>query len=301
MNNEMAYLLGMVTGNGEVQRGTTDTTIVIEIPHKKLETEFQKDVGIYVKASITDIRQVLEPLLGTALVFNQNANVSFISFTKQNEDYLMREILRYIGMATSHENMRISPEVFDFKEDERKQFIKGFADVTGYIRRSNYFFDKEMHRVYFEIPQNWELVADFCNLLRSVDIPVQNIDWGHPNMRDGNLKKYKEGKPDFWKKEHQVKVWANEYEPIGFAVIHKNEALESFAEEQITFIEVQKRKNVSDVTHRYYWELTGKKKEKPMHPGESDSFIPEEIRGNHYDSWKDIAKDLGYKEEDSEC
>lgn len=299
MNNEMAYLLGMITGNGEVQRGSHDTTIVIEIPHKKLETEFQRDVAIYVKASITDLRTILEPLLGTALIFSQSANVSYLSFTKLNEDYLMREIMRYIGHATSHENMRISKEVYSFTVDERKQFIKGFADVTGYIRRSNYFFEKEMHRVYFEIPQNWELVADFCNLLKSVDIPVQNIDWGHPNMRDGNLKKYNEGKPDFWKKEHQVKVWANEYEPIGFAVIHKNEALETFAKEQVIHIELQNKKP-SDVTHRYYWELVGKKKAKPEHPGENDSFIPEEIRGNHYDSWKDIASDLGYNEE-SEC
>ena len=76
MNNEMAYLLGMITGNGEVQRGATETTIVVEIPHKKLETEFQKDVGIYVKASLTDIREILEPLLGTGLTFTQNANVS---------------------------------------------------------------------------------------------------------------------------------------------------------------------------------------------------------------------------------
>lgn len=56
MNTEMAYLLGMITGNGEIQRGMTATTISIDVPHKKLETEFQKDVGIYVKASITDIR-----------------------------------------------------------------------------------------------------------------------------------------------------------------------------------------------------------------------------------------------------
>ena len=118
MNNEMAYLLGMVTGNGEIQRGVNETTVVIEIPHKKLESEFQKDVAIYVKASITDIWQVLEPLLGTSLKFNQSANVSYLSFSKSNEDYLMREILRYIGRATSHENIRISPEVFSFTEDE---------------------------------------------------------------------------------------------------------------------------------------------------------------------------------------
>lgn len=299
MNNEMAYLLGMITGNGELQRSATETTVVIEIPHKKLETEFEKDVKIYVKASVTDIREKLEPLLGASLSFTQNPKVSLLSFRKPNEDYLMREILRYIGSATSHENIRINPDVFKFTEDERKEFIKGFADVTGYIRRSNYFFDKEMHRVYFEIPHNWELVADFCNLLTSVDIPVQNIDWAHPNMRDGNLKKYNEGKPGFWKKEHQVKVWANEYESIGFAVLHKNEALDMFAEEEKVFIEMQ-GKNTADVTHRYYWELKGKRKEKPIHPGENDEFIPEEIRGNHYNSWKDIASDLGYKKEDDD-
>jgi hypothetical protein len=94
-------------------------------------------------------------------------------------------------------------------------------------------------------------------------------------------------------------VWANEYMPIGFAVIHKNEALELFANEQISFIENQ-NKNVSDVTHKYYWEMAGKKKIKPIHPSENDETIPLPIRGNHYDSWKEIANDLGYNE-DSEC
>lgn len=291
----MAYLLGMITGNGEIQRGPTETTISIEIPHKKMETEFQKDVGIYVKASITDIRSNLEPLLGTSLTFYQTSKVSFLSFRKTNEDYLMREVMRYIGNATSSDNIRIAPEVFQFTTDERKMFIKGFADVTGYIRRSNYAFTEPNYRVYFEIPQNWELVADFSNLLKSVDIPVQNIDWAHPNMRDGNLRKYNEGHPDFWKKEHQVKVWAVEYQPVGFAVIHKQEALDYFAEKQRIYIEVEKGKKTSEVTHRYYWELVMRKKLKPTHPGEIDSFLPEKIRGNHYDSWCDIAYDLGYK------
>lgn len=296
MNNEMAYLLGMITGNGEIQRGATETTISIEIPHKKLETEFQHNVGIYVKASITDMRGILEPLLGTALSFTQNKNISYLSFRKSNEDYLMREILRYVGHATSTDNVRISPEVFGFTTDERKMFIKGFADVTGYIRRSNYFFKEPQYRVYFEIPNNWELVADFCNLLKSVDIPVQNVDWGHPNMRDGNLKKYNDNKPDFWKKEHQVKVWAVEYQPIGFAVLHKQEALDYFANEHRLFIESQ-NKQVSDVTHRYFWEMRGKNKIKPRHPGEDDACIPEVIRGKHFNSWSEIAIEFGYNEE----
>ncbi len=297
MNVEMAYLLGMITGNGEIQRGPTETTISIEIPHKKLETEFQHNVGIYVRASITDIRQVLEPLLGTALSFTQNANVSILSFRKRNEDYLMRELIRYLGAATSSDNVRISREVFTFTFDERKQFVKGFADVTGYIRRSNYAFTEPNYRVYFEVPHNWGLVVDFSNLLKSIDVPVQAIDWAHPNMRDSNLKKYREGKPDFWKKEHQIKVWALEYQPVGFVVLHKQEALDYFAREQAQPY-IQAGKDPAERLHRYYWELTQRIKHKEHHPGEDDPFIPASIRGRHYDSWTEIARDLGYREDD---
>ena len=39
MNSEMAYLLGMIAGNGEIRRGDTETSFAIEIPHKKLKTD----------------------------------------------------------------------------------------------------------------------------------------------------------------------------------------------------------------------------------------------------------------------
>lgn len=295
MNREMAYLLGMICGNGEIKRGASETRIAIEIPHKKLATENNNDVRIYVRASITDIRSVLEPLIGTGLNFTQQDNCSIISFAKRNDEYLMREILRYIGTAVSHENIKIDDEIFSFTHDEKISFLQGFADVTGYIRRSNYFFKPYMHRVYLEVPHNWYLVSDICRLLKDVNIPVQTIDWAHPNMRDGNLVKYNEGKPDFWKKEHQIKIWANEFLPVGFAVLHKKEALIQFAAELMDGIKGE-GKDPEEVTHKFYWEGKGKNKTKPPHPGESDDFIPPEIRGNHYDSWKQIAEDLGYKE-----
>lgn len=54
-------------------------------------------------------------------------------------------------------------------------------------------------------------MIDVANLLKSLDIPVQTIDFGHPNFRDPKLKKYNEGKPNYWKKELQIKIWANEF------------------------------------------------------------------------------------------
>ena len=296
MNVEMAYLLGMICGNGEIQRTSVNTIISIDIPHKKLETEEIHDVKLYVKASIADIRNIIEPLIGAGLTFIQNASSTILSFVKPNTDYLIREINRFVGNAVSHNDISIHSDIFSCTLDERKEFLKGFADVTGYIRRSNAYFNEYEHRVYLEIPNNWQMVIDICNLLKSVDIPVQSIDWAHPNMRDGNLKKYNAGEINFWKKEHQIKIWANEFIIIGFGIIHKQQALEMFSDELIVaYIGINK--NLQKKTHKYYWESKRKSnKIKPIHPSENDELIPLKIRGKHFDSWVEIAKELGYYE-----
>ena len=97
MNADMSYLLGMILGNGEVQRGPSTTTVTIDIPYKNLYTDDMKDVAIYVKASIVDIRSIVEPLLDHSLVVTQTKHSTKLSFTKSNKEYVVREILRLIG------------------------------------------------------------------------------------------------------------------------------------------------------------------------------------------------------------
>ena len=290
MNNEMSYLLGMILGNGEIQQGASSTTVTIDIPFKNLYTDDLKDVAIYVKASIVDMRAIIEPLIGHNLVVTETKHSTKLSFSKPNEEYVTREILRLIGGGRHHSTMRMNPELFDITTDQKKALMKGIADVTGYIRKSNIAFGQEgAHRVYIEIPGNWYMVIDIANMLKAVDVPVQTIDFGHPNFRDGNLIKYNEGKPNFWKKEHQVKIFANEFLPIGFNVKHKQDALEKYSEELLEFIDPNK-------THKFYWEKSIRRGNKKIHPCENDPSLPEEIRGKHFDSWTDLARTLGYGE-----
>ena len=82
MNTEMAYLVGMILGNGEIQRGNRETTITIDIPYKNLYTDDLKDVAIYVRASVVDIRNIIEPLIGRDLVVTQSQHSTLLSFTK---------------------------------------------------------------------------------------------------------------------------------------------------------------------------------------------------------------------------
>ena len=281
---------GMILGNGEIQRGTRETTITIDIPYKNLYTDDLKDVSVYVKASTVDIRSIIEPLIGHDLTVTQSKHSTKMSFTKSNDEYVMRELMRLIGNGTHHSTMRMNPELFGITADEKKALLKGIADVTGYIRKSNIAFGQEgAHRVYIEIPGNWYMVIDIANMLKAIDVPVQTIDFGHPNFRDGKLVKYNEGKPNFWKKEHQVKIFANEFLAVGFNIQHKQEALEKYSEELLEFIDPAK-------THKFYWEKPIRRSVKPHHPGENDPYLPEEIRGQHFDSWTDLAKVLGYGE-----
>ncbi len=284
----MAYLLGMILGNGEVQQNSSETKITIDIPHKNLYTDDMKNTAIYVKASLFDIQAILEPLIGQHFIQSETKRSTKITFSKPNSEYVMREILRLIGSGTHHSTMKMNEELFSITTDEKKALLRGIADVTGYIRKSNIAFGQEgAHRVYIEIPGNWYMVIDIANMLKTVDIPVQTIDFGHPNFRDSNLDKYNEGKPNYWKKEHQIKIFANEFLPIGFNIKHKQEALEKYAEELLEFIDPEK-------THKFYWDKTIRRKNKPAHPSENDSSLPIEIRGKHFDSWQDLAGVLGY-------
>lgn len=290
MNTEMAYTLGMILGNGEIQRGNRETTITIDIPYKNLYTDDLKDVSIYVKASIVDIRGIVEPLIGHNLKISESLHSTKMTFTKPNDEYVMREILRLIGSGRHHSTMRMHPELFTMTADQKKALLRGMGDVTGYIRKSNIAFGQDgMHRVYIEIPGNWYMVIDLSNMLKEVDIPVQTIDFGHPNFRDAKLVKYNQGKPNFWKKEHQVKIFANEFMPIGFNIKHKQDALEKYSEELLEYVDPEK-------THKFYWEKSIRRTSKPIHPGENDPSLPPEIRGKHFESWTDLARYLGYGE-----
>ena len=290
MGNEMAYLIGMILGNGEIQQGRTETVVTIEIPHKNLQTDSNQDVQIYVQASLIDIERIIRPLLGTEINYSQERRSTKISFKKNNAEFVMTQILRYVGNGSHHAYMKMNDELFNITVDEKKSLLRGFADVTGYIRRSNIAYNMEgHHRVYLEIPRNWNMLIDMANMLKSIDVPVQTIDFGHPNFRDPNLAKYNSGNKTFWYKEHQLKIYANEFIKIGFNIKHKQEALEKLSEEILQVMTPAQ-------THKYYWDTNERLREKPIHPEENSELLPREIRGKHYDSWRKLAEELGYAE-----
>lgn len=312
-NAELAYLLGMIAGKGTIVRGNERTDVIIEISHKNLISEGM-DAKLSVRASLDDIRNTVEPLIGVRLLSTQSHYKTILRFTKDNHDFLIREINRYYGRLNSCKDFRIPKEVFDFSFDIKRQFVIGLADVTAHIRSSNSAFGIAYnHRAYIEIPVNWFMVVDIGNLLYDIDVPIHTIDWAHPNMRDPNLKYYNEGKHNAWFKEHQIKVFADEFEKVGFKIDHKMKALNKLAsnnrhewdkciQEKIKRAKTESNKEklkallgrIDLAHHKYYWQTKEVVRKKPIHPMEASEKIPDEIRGRHFDSWKEICAILGY-------
>ena len=312
-NAELAYLLGMIAGKGKIIRDNYQTSIIIEIPHKNLISEGM-NARLSVKASLDDIRNNLEPLLDTRISSAQIKSKTVIKFTKSNEDFLIREISRYFQRLNSCKDFRIPQEIISSSLDIKKEFMIGLADVTAHIRSSNVAYGLAFNqRAYIEIPVNWYLVIDIGNLLMDLDVPIHNINWGHPNMRDPQCKYYERGLHNAWFKEHQIKIFADEFEKIGFRIVHKMEALRRLADKNReewnkslrlkigrARSEAQKEKlkkmlgHIKLGHHKYYWETKSLEKPKVKHPMEDSDKIPQEIRGIHFNSWKEICSVLGY-------
>lgn len=299
LNPDLAYLLGMIVGKGKLIRDNKETKIIIDIPHKNLEIEGE-NTQLSVKASLLDIVGRLKPLIGTDMVWDvSKQNMAHITFSKPNGDYLIREINDYLKNKTTWRDFRIPTEVFIGSDDIKKEFLRGIADVTAHIRKTNIAWKDYENRVYIEIMTNWDLCIDIANLLKKLDIPIQTIRFAHPNIVDPNLKFYKKGNRNY--KEHQIKIWAEEFEKVGFNIEHKNKLLKIFAESNKKnwnkfAPKKYKGKPLSIIHHKYYWQTKTIEKRKPIHPDENHQSIPPKIRGKHFNSWKEIANELGYYE-----
>ena len=80
MNIEMAYLIGMILGNGEIQRGTKNTTVTIDIPYKNLYTDDLKVVKDLTKLGVN-----LEFKENTSKIFYIDLNKKLKKFEKRKD------------------------------------------------------------------------------------------------------------------------------------------------------------------------------------------------------------------------
>jgi hypothetical protein len=276
---DISYLLGLITGRGEIQSTNDVKKIVIDFQYKALEAKAitkKFDQKLHIQTSLDPIIYRLHNL-GINSVKNVTENNISVTLTWNTDDISWMFIKFLInGTRYNYHDFAVPDPIFETTDDNKREFLRGLCDVTAHVRKSN---NDQIgrNRVYIEISnRNWFLPTQLCQLLQSLDVPMQYIGWGHPNIRGGN--------GTSWAKEHQLKIYAEDFQNIGFYITHKNEALVELAEyNQENFSRPQ---NLCDGT------IT-RLKTKPPHECEMHEKLPAEINGQHFDSFKQICKCLG--------
>jgi len=290
LDPDVAYLLGLIVARGIIQLEGTLKTIMIAFPYKNLEVEGintvinQRDKLLISLDKIVDrIRELTD---ADVRKVEGESEVNLIIQTHK-ETMFIRNIRKLLRNRTNYYEFEIPPEIFEVEsEDIKKEFMRGYADVAGSARKSNR--DKQgRHRVYLDVlNRNWKLPIQICHLLQDhLGIPVNTIAYGHPNIRDPKLEEYNKGRRNAWAREHQIKIYADEFTKIGFYLEHKQRILEELADENKK--RGFTRHNFCDPCKPVRYRL------KPLHPEENSDLLPPEIRGKHFDNFRQICIALG--------
>lgn len=279
---DISYLLGLITGRGEILYNQDVKKIIIDFEYKSQKVTAGKldlNQKLHIQTSLDKVMVRLQNM-GIS-VAKDVAEKSLSLVLKWNKEDIAWLFIKFLinGTRFSYHDFLVPEPIFESSEINKKEFIRGIGDVTGYVRPSNYygFSEPYRHRVYLEITQkNWSLLPQLCHLLQSIEVPIQNINYGHPNLRDPKNKKGNR----FWAKEHQMKIFAEDYQKIGFYISHKEQALYELSEIN---------KSNFDNSIPLCNGTTNRNRVKPPHPDENDSDLPTKIRGKHIDGYKEIC------------
>lgn len=277
LTEDMAYFLGLVVGRGVIVRGTETNKLIIEFPFKNLEAQGitkKYDTQIHLSDSLDQIVNRLRKLGLNIRKESDRENKTVSLVIEWYGEDIAWQLLSYLldREHSDYHSFRIPRAIFESDKEKQKEFLRGYFDVTGYIRASNARFgQKDQQRIYLEVDhRNWFLVLDLARLFEIVGVPMESIDFGHPNFRDPEFKKA----AGFWAKEHQIKIFANQFLPIGSYLIHKEEVLKELAS-----------LNKTDLGEG---EKTIKVKEKSPNPEESSDKLPEFLRGKHFNHYTEL-------------
>jgi hypothetical protein len=287
LDEDIAYLLGMISVRGKLIDSPPNRAIQIEIPYtlkviKGLKKTYDRDV--YMKLEMYEFRQRIEELLATTVNVTVPGNIVYIVANFPGNSIAWRNLKKFLISGTNSINFHIPKEVLDSPETIKKSFIRGVADAAGGIDQGGAHPWNHKRRVIIAINGNWHFPIELCNLLQQdLKIPVNGILWGHPNIRDPQASNSNIGI-----REHQFRVYAEAFLPVGFDISYKAEMLKEFAEDDI-------KKNPGP-TPFCYPDANENFRQKSRHPKEKSSLIPASIRGKHFNSCREICRALGCKQ-----
>lgn len=290
LDQDFAYFLGLIVARGETEEDGRNRRIMIDFPLGSLQAEGVKvsyNKAKELRLAVGEIRDRLYELLGQNVQMKISNRQVQLKVHFETNNLIWRNLRQYLKGKKSFREFEIPGQIYDADVSIQKEFVRGFCDIAATVRKSN-ADQGGRHRVYIDVlNSNWHLPIQLCALLQKhLDVPVSNILWGHPNTREPN----RPVPGGTWAREHQIRVYADAFLPIGFYVEYKNAILKELA--QIN----KKESNYKPKPCNPHRSVKHVRRRKMKHPGEKSAGIPKEIRGKHFNAYWQICLGMGCKQ-----
>ena len=210
----------------------------------------------------------------------------FLDFPADSSSWL--RIQEDFPVGHSHHDFLLPTNLADRDIESKTEFVNGLLDTAGFVNSGGWLprDGKNGHgrmRLYFQVVRNWPLVVAIDNFLRrEFEIPIQTIDWGHPNIRSAGGS---ENSGSSTSREHQIKIFPEFMERFHFRISSK----------QNLFSELLSHNQNVGFTQREDWfppRVIPDSQRKPRHVAEADLRLPIGVR-KHFDAFWQINLELG--------
>jgi hypothetical protein len=282
MNNDKAYLMGLIVGGGRLRHRFTEFDI--QLPYRKWGSvmENPERAGQIATDIMTFISPIFEYEYNLRLSYEPGGRNWLIQFYGDLEP-LRNDLNRY-GLLVSG-NFRDSANIETLRTflrdaNLKRHFIAGLADTIGSLARTHRRFTDGYQIVSFEFSGfNYRLVQQVCQMLHEIGCYPDQVLWNHPNQHSTHNAYY-----SAWKKGFKIRVLLDQYTQAGsfFSQAKMEGALENLrlseGEEHLGAPCRQKPLRVTPTA---------------LHRDEGWHELPLEIRDGHYIHSKHFCVVLG--------
>ena len=218
LDNDVAYLLGMILMRGTFHVERDIRRLIIQFPYKSLEVKGitgkkqEIDKETFIRLSLDATRNRIQELLEVDLqTTKHNREVQLVAVFTRNT-MAWRNLRTLLNNKNSYLEFEIPQVIFEAPEDIQKDFLRGIADTASNPNKAD-LDQLGAQRIVIEFQHgNWVLPIQLCRLLQeNLGIKVSHILWGHPNIRSP----WDESKGKSWAKEHRMRIFAGDFAPIG--------------------------------------------------------------------------------------
>jgi hypothetical protein len=291
LDPDVAYLLGLITARGQFHVEGDIRRLVINFPYRVFNarppegSRLKFDIPTEMRLCLDDVRTRINELLEVNVsIVPSKFNTQLVAvFTKNTMSW--RNLTTLLKHRASYEEFEVPEILFETPRDIQLEYARGFADASATPTDADHVqfgsANPKFYRIVLQVNHNnWLLPIQMCRLLQvNLNVSVQHILWGHPNLRDSGNK----GKQ--WAKEHRMRIYAEDFLPVGFHFPFKRRILEEMAGRNKKQGGAPGRSCNPLARHRV--------KRKIKHKDERSKNLPSSLRGKHFNAYFQICRALG--------